>query len=153
MMTHFVRVVLKVASIVVFSISRSLNADVSLSTEKQDGHPEKRWMNVWSLFCSMEEEIVIYIHLQQIPICCCLPACLPAYLSLCLAGGRCELNITPDELMNIRFHESRRSLDVSAVVERRWRRRPRSGGVTRKTSVAQPWSNQMRKWYCRWQLL
>src|SRR5437762_5130228 len=107
-------------------------------------------MNVWSLiFYSMEEEIVIYIHLQQIPICCCLPACLPACLPLCSAGGRCELNITPDELMNIRFHESWRSLGVSAVVERRWRRRPRSGGVTRKTSVAQPWSNQMRKWYCR----
>src|SRR5437762_6479908 len=90
-------------------------------------------MNVWSLiFYSMEEEIVIYIHLQQIPICCCLPACLPTCLPLCSAGGRCELNITPDELMNIRFYESRRSLGVSAVVERRWRRRPRSGGVTRR---------------------
>src|SRR5947207_4802521 len=32
------------------------------------------------------------------------------------AGGRYELNVTPDELMNIRFHESRRSLGVSAAM-------------------------------------
>jgi len=51
---------------------------VILSTEKQDGHPEEKMKECVELVLFYMEEIVVYIHLQQTPICCHLPRLWPA---------------------------------------------------------------------------
>src|SRR6266536_4970660 len=102
----------------------------------QDRHPEERnGMNVeLVLFCSMEEEMVIYIHLEQLP-----SAEAVACTARSVGGGQLKY------LANERSHQSRRSHGGSAAMATAT---PSGGGemVYPRMSVAQPCgSNQMRK--------